>query len=143
MPYTTDVTTPLLQQARDRLADAKAHEAQTRMAWDAHRQSLPLQHAFVQAQQKTREAQGQLDQVERSVAAWPRAMADAQRDTLSATTRYNSLVAANRTAERQAWRQVEQAREAVQRLEADRVTMVGPGAMPATERGADGDRPGC
>jgi hypothetical protein len=128
MPYTAHPTQPLLRQARDRLATARKAEAAARMAWDGDRQHPALQQALTAAQQETRQAQGWLDQVERSRAVLPTALAEARRTLLTEETTYTGLVETHRKAEAQQLRRVQQAREAVARLEADRRTIVGPEA---------------
>jgi hypothetical protein len=75
--------------------------------------------------------QGWVDQVERSAAALPTAEEEADRDLLREESAYANLVETNRKAEARQGRLVEQAREQVQRVKADRVAIVGPGVVPA------------
>ena len=130
MPPTTDATAPLLTQAQQALAEAQTQERRLRrdvalpgagVAWDQ----------VNAAAHDTRVAQGWLDQVERSCAALPAALADARRTLYQAESACTQVEAQARQTIARARRQVEQAREEVARLEADWRTLAGSEAVPA------------
>jgi hypothetical protein len=114
-------TMPLLAQAQQRLA--AAHEAERRLRRDVELpQSSVTWEAIAQAQQETRRAQQWLDTLQRSVAALPTALAEAQQTVLMEERQLASLKETHRKAEAQ---RVKQAREQVARLEADRRAIEG------------------
>jgi hypothetical protein len=121
---------PLLVQAQLRLDAAVRAEHTARRSWDDDRQNLAKQQAFGKAQREQRTARGWLDQVERSAAALPTAVAEASKTLLIEESEFASLVETNRRAEAQKARRVQQAREQVQRVTADCVAVVGH-AVPA------------
>jgi hypothetical protein len=114
-----DASQPLLQQARGRLAQAKAQEGQARLSWNGDRQRADLQQALVASQREVREAQGWFDQLQRSVSALPGALEEARRALLTEETTYAGLMESHRKAAVQQIRRVQQARAQVERLEAD------------------------
>jgi predicted nucleic acid-binding Zn-ribbon protein len=125
MPYTVDLSIPLLLQAEQRLIAAKRTEAAARLAWDGHRANPALQQAVTAAVQETRQAQSWLDQLQRSRDALPAALEEARRDLVRAESAYAQVMETARMTIARAQQRVQQAQEQAERLEHDWVTIVG------------------
>jgi hypothetical protein len=119
---------PLLIQARRALAEAQTQERHVRR--EAATPGSGVTFAQVTAvQQQSRKVQGGVDQVERSAAALPTALAEARRMRLMEESAYASLGETNRKAAARQAHRVRQAREMVERLEADGMTIAGADAV--------------
>src|SRR5262245_5182903 len=124
MPHTSDPTGPLLEQARARLQAALAAEREARRDVELPATGVTWDHVSA-AQRETRQAQGWLDQVERSRGALPGALAEARRDVVWAESALTQVEAQARQRIARARREVDLAREAVERLEQAWLTLAG------------------
>ena len=116
---------PLVAQAQARLTAARAAENAARQTWAADPGNEVVRRAYAAAQREHRQAQGWYDQVTRSVAALPTALAEADQAVPREESAYASLLEAHRRAEAQQARQVQQARAQRDTLKADRRMLLG------------------
>jgi hypothetical protein len=119
---------PLLVQARLRLEEARQAERAAFKAWDLNRSDAALNGQVRGTQLETRRAQQWVDQVERSAAALPVALAEARKTLLMEESAYATMRVAHLRTETQQAQRVRQAEAQVAQVLADWRQVVGEAA---------------